>query len=124
MEVKYRYDLLALENASLARINEFLTSSLHQRDEQEHAAQRRIQELERMVKPLRSIVAQMQNRESRLKACEQQMSNLTDLFEKLVRTTQDRNGAPLLSEEQTGVPELSQSVNEQELGTASKSAGQ
>jgi hypothetical protein len=52
------------------------------------------------------------------------MSNLTDLFEKLVRTTQDRNGAPLLSEEQTGVPELSQSVNEQELGTASKSAGQ
>jgi t-SNARE complex subunit (syntaxin) len=78
-----------------------------------------------MVKPLRSIVAQMQNRESRLKACEQQMSNLTDLFKELVRTTQDRNGAPLLSEEQTGVPELSQSaVNEQELGTASKSAGQ
>ena len=73
MEVKYRYDLLALENASLARISGSLTSSLHQRDEQEHAAQRRIQELERVVKPLKSIVTPMQNRESRLKACEQQI---------------------------------------------------
>ncbi|KAJ5330502.1 hypothetical protein N7476_000285 [Penicillium atrosanguineum] len=138
VEIKYRYDLLARENASLARINEFLTSYLCQRDEQENAAlqmshhkdqdlqeaRRRIQELERMVNPLKSIMAQMQNRESRLKACEHQMSNLKHLFEELNKTMRYRNGASLLSEEQSGVHELAQSVNGLEFGTASKSVDQ
>jgi hypothetical protein len=61
----------------------------------------------------------MQNLESRLKAREQHISKLEHLLEGMTRTTRDRNGAPLLSE-QDGVPELARSVNELDVGTTLK----
>ena len=129
-KIKRQYD-------SLAHKNENLRNTLHQRqgqieealqmsqlkDQYLQAAQRRIQELEQMVNHLKDIVAQMQNRESRLEACEQQIFKLERLLEELIRTPRDRSGALLLSE-QNGVPELAQSVNELEVGTASKSEEQ
>ncbi|KAJ5330520.1 hypothetical protein N7476_000303 [Penicillium atrosanguineum] len=79
------------------------------------AAQRRIQEFEQMAPQSKENAVQMQNLESRLKACEQQISKPEHLIEGMTRTTRDRNGASLLSE-QDGVPELAQSVNELDVG--------
>ena len=129
-KIKFQYDNMAHEN-------EILRDTLRQRhgqreealqmsqlkDQYLQAAQRRIQELEQMVNHLKDIVAQMQNRESRLEACEQQIFKLEHLLEEFIRILRDRNGTPLLSE-QNGVRELAQSVNELEVGTAAKSEDQ
>ncbi|KAJ5330524.1 hypothetical protein N7476_000307 [Penicillium atrosanguineum] len=120
-KIKYQYDLLAHENVSLAGTNDILTDSLRQQNVQAsaalklsqlmgkdlQAAQQRIQELEQMAPQSKENAVQMQNLES---------SKPEHLFEGMTRTTRDRNGASLLSE-QDGVPELAQSVNELDVGT-------
>ena len=125
-EIDRRYGLLAQKNEilrdSLRHLHghtEEVLQMLQHKNQNLQAAQRRIQELEQMAHQPKENAVQMQNLESRLKACEQHISNLEHLFEGMTRTTRDRNGTPLLSE-QDGVPELAQSVNELDVGTPVK----
>lgn len=126
-KIKQQYDLLADTNAhlrsSLHQLNEERKKALqmsHLKDQYIQAAQQHIQELQQKVNKLKDIAVQMQKRESRLEACEQHISRLEQSFEKLTKLKRDRNG-PLLAEEQNGIHELAQSVNELEVGTALKS---
>ncbi|OQD74989.1 hypothetical protein PENANT_c164G03748 [Penicillium antarcticum] len=82
-------------------------------------AQQRIQDLQQMVNKLEDI-AQKQNRESHLEVCGRRISNLERSVEDLVQTMQDRT-APSMAEEQNGVHELPNSIQEPEVRTALKS---
>lgn len=125
-EIKRQYDLLVDTNVtlrmSLRQLQRQREEALHMsqlKDQYLQAAQQRIQDLQQMVNKLEDI-AQKQNRESHLEVCGRRISNLERSVEDLVQTTQDRT-APSMAEEQNGVHELPNSIQELEVRTALKS---